>query len=111
LRIFFIRYAAPVGKVRITGPLALPQHKGNERIGEAWKTFRCALPIVTDIAYYFPNPKRKYVQEETMANSKFKIMPSAIVRGQCPTIGAILGPLKFSLDTTFNLQWFLFICL
>jgi hypothetical protein len=23
---------------------------------------RCALPIVTEIAYYFTNPKRKYVQ-------------------------------------------------
>jgi hypothetical protein len=60
--ILIILCPAPVGRVRIIGPLALPQHKGNERIGEARKPFRCALPIITEIAYYFTNPKRKYVQ-------------------------------------------------
>jgi hypothetical protein len=37
-----------------------------------------------------------------MANQNLKIMLSAAVPGQYPTIGAILDPHKFSLDTTFN---------
>ncbi len=55
---------------------------------------RRTSPIVAEIAYYFhcTDRKRQYVQDETMANSKFKMMPSATVRGQCPTIGAILDP-------------------
>ncbi len=35
---FYIGCASPIGGVRIAGPIALAQHKENERIGEARKT-------------------------------------------------------------------------
>jgi hypothetical protein len=53
LGFFFIRCAAPIGGVWITGPMVLAQHKGNERIGEAQTAIHSALPIVIEIAYYF----------------------------------------------------------
>jgi hypothetical protein len=73
----------------------LPQHKGNERIGEAQKPFRCALPIVTEIALLITllTQNGNMYNNVQIQNSKFKIMPSAIVRGQYPMIGAILDPL------------------
>jgi hypothetical protein len=63
-------------------------------MGEARTPVRRALPIVIELAYNFrcTDQKRKYVQYKTTANSKFKIMPSATVPGQYPTIGAISDP-------------------
>ncbi len=85
-------------------PIVLAQYKNNERIGEARTLVRRASPIVIQLAYKFrcTDRKQKYIQYETMANKKFKIMPSATVSGQYPMIGAILDPPLFSLDTTFK---------
>jgi hypothetical protein len=94
LRIFNIHRALPISGVRIVAQIVLAQHKRNERIGEAQTPVHPALPIVIELAYKFrcTDWKRKYVQYKTTMNSKFKIMPSAVVPGQYPTIGAILDP-------------------
>ncbi len=47
----FLHCVSPIGGVRITGPILLAQHKGNEKIGEARTPFCRALPIVIEIAY------------------------------------------------------------
>ncbi len=47
---FYVRCASPISGVRITEQTVLAQHEENERIGEARKTIRSALPIVTEIA-------------------------------------------------------------
>ncbi len=47
---FYVRCASPISRVRIAAPIVLAQHKDNERIGEARKTIRSALPIVIEIA-------------------------------------------------------------
>jgi hypothetical protein len=82
----------------------LALHKGSERIGKALTTNRSTSPIVIEIANKFccTDRRRKYVQYEPTANQNLKIMPSATVPGQYPTIGTILDPPKFSLDTTFK---------
>ncbi len=79
-----------------------------EYLGEARTPFRCASPIVIEIAYYFrfTDRKRNYVQYETTANKKIKIMPSARVRGQCPTNDTFLDSPQFSLDTIFKRTFF-----
>jgi hypothetical protein len=48
---FFIPCASPTAPVRIAGPIALAQHKGNERIGEARTSLCRASPIVIELAY------------------------------------------------------------
>jgi hypothetical protein len=93
-RFFLIRCALPISGARIVGPIVLALHKGNERIGEARATNRSASPIVIEITNKFccTDRKRKYVYYEPTANQNLKIMPSATVPGQSPTIGAILDP-------------------
>jgi hypothetical protein len=43
-------FYSPVSGVRITAPVALTQHKEQERIGAVWKAIHHALPI-PEIAY------------------------------------------------------------
>ncbi len=109
-RIFHIRGASPISRVRIVVLIVLAQHKRNERIGEARTPVSRASPIVIELAYKFccTDQKQKYVQYKTTTNSKFKIMPSATVPGQYPTIGTILDPPQFLLDTTFNMYMCIF---
>ncbi len=86
------------GRVQIAAPIILAQHKEHERIGEARTSIRCASPIVIELAFLFrcTDWKRNYVQNflfaVASANKKFKIMPSARVRGQYLTNGTILDP-------------------
>ncbi len=47
---FYVCCASPITGVQIAEQIVLAQHKENERIGEARKTIRSALPIVTEIA-------------------------------------------------------------
>jgi hypothetical protein len=47
---FHVRCISRISGVRIAGQIVLAQHKDNERIGEARKTIRSALPIDIEIA-------------------------------------------------------------
>jgi hypothetical protein len=49
--IFNIRHASPITGVRIAAPIVLPQHKENEKIGEARTLVRRASPIVIELTY------------------------------------------------------------
>jgi hypothetical protein len=49
----YIRCTSPIGGVRITEPIVLAQHKGNERIVEAQTPIRCASPIVEKLPINF----------------------------------------------------------
>jgi hypothetical protein len=91
---FFICNTLPIGGVQIAGSIVLGQYKGHKRIGEARTTIRRALPIVMELAYQCccTDCKWRYVHNETMANSKFKIMPSGEIQAQYLTIGALLDP-------------------
>jgi hypothetical protein len=64
------------------------QRKGNKIIGEAQTPICRALPIVTEIAYYFccAGQRQKYVQYETTAKSKVKILLSVKVKAKYPTM-------------------------
>jgi hypothetical protein len=46
LLIFIIRCASTVRRVKIAAPIVSVHH---ERIGKAWKRFRCASPIGPEI--------------------------------------------------------------
>ncbi len=48
-QIFFIRRASPFSGVNIAAPRVLALHKGHERIGEARKNLRSAVPIGAEI--------------------------------------------------------------
>ncbi len=49
-RIFYVRCASPIGRVRIVAPIVLAQHKENERIGKALLSIRSATPIAIEIS-------------------------------------------------------------
>jgi hypothetical protein len=53
LRIFFIRLASPLNRVKIAVLIVMVQHEGHERIGEVWKQFRTLCLLALKLPFNF----------------------------------------------------------